>query len=154
MKRKTVVPDSTFFFLEIPIEGDLIVPPAVADELKDLNSKMRFEKYLQCGLKISEPQQESREEVKRAAKKSGDLSVLSATDIDVAALAWEREASVATDDFALSNTAQHMGVGVIPLQQRRAKKRKWKYRCSGCGRYYDEPGTCEVCGLEIKRKVK
>jgi len=153
MKRK-VVPDSTFFFTEIPLEGDLILPPAVADELKDLNSKMRFEKYREAGLMISEPSRESRDKVRQAALKSGDISVLSETDIDVVALASETEAAVATDDFALSNTAQHMGIEVIPLQQRAAKKKKWRYRCTGCGRYYSHPGICEVCGLEIKRKVK
>lgn len=153
MKIK-IVPDSTFFFTEIPLRGELIVPPAVRDELKDLNSKMRFEKYNEAGLMISEPSGESRKKSREAALKSGDLPVLSATDIDVVALAYETGAFIATDDFALSNTAQHMGLRVIPLQQRKAKRRKWRYRCSGCGRYYNEPGLCEVCGLEIKRKIK
>ena len=152
--NKKIVPDSTFFFTDLPLEGDLIVPPAVIGELKDLNSKMRFEKYRESGLAISEPGPGSIEEVKKAALKSGDIPVLSATDIDVAALAYETGAAVATDDFALSNTAQHMGIEVIPLQQKVAKKKKWRYRCTGCGRYYSEPGICEVCGLEIKRKVK
>lgn len=151
---KKIVPDSTFFFTEIPLEGELIVPPSVVDELKDLNSKMRFEKYREAGLSVSEPLRGSREEVRKAAQKSGDITVLSETDIDVAALAYETGAAVATDDFALSNTAQHMGIEVIPLQQRAASKKKWRYRCTGCGRYYSKPGTCEVCGLEIKRKVK
>ena len=153
MKRK-IVTDSTFFFTDLPLDGDLIVPSAVFEELKDLNSKMRFEKYRESGLIVTDPSRESVEMVKKAATKSGDISVLSATDIDVAALAYEIGAAVATDDFALSNTAQHMGIEVIPLQQRAAKKKKWRYRCTGCGRYYSEPGICEVCGLEIKRKVK
>ncbi len=153
MKRK-IVTDSTFFFTEIPLEGELLAPPAVCDELKDLNSKIRFDRCLDAGLRIYEPSAESRKIAREAALKSGDLPVLSATDIDVAALAYETGAAIATDDFALSNTAQHMGIEVIPLQQRAAKKKKWRYRCTGCGRYYDGPGICEVCGLEIKRKVK
>lgn len=151
---KKIVPDSTFFFLEIPLEGDLIVPPSVEVEMRDIGSKMRFERCLATGLSIVSPAEESREAVKKAAVASGDITVLSETDIDVIALAFGTGAAVATDDFALSNTAQHMGIEVVPIQQRRAKKRKWRYRCTGCGRYYDAPGTCEVCGLEIKRKIK
>lgn len=153
MSRK-IVTDSTFFFLEIPLEGDLAAPPAVIDELKDLNSKIRFDRCIEEGLLVSGPTKESREAVRKAATKSGDIGVLSDTDIDVAALALDLDAAIATDDFALSNTAQHLGIEVVPLQQRKAARRKWRYRCTGCGRYYNAPGICEVCGLEIKRKVK
>ncbi|WP_245619192.1 NOB1 family endonuclease [Methanogenium cariaci] len=85
------------------------------------------------------------------ARKSGDLTVLSETDTGILALAVELNAAVMTDDFAVQNTAQRLEIPVIPILQRRAKKRTWKYRCTGCGRFWSAPGECQICGAEILR---
>jgi UPF0271 protein len=45
-------------------------------------------------------------------------------------------------------------VQTIPINQRKAKRIHWKYRCSGCGRYFDHDGECLICGSIIKRKLK
>lgn len=90
--------------------------------------------------------------VTAAARKSGDLTVLSETDTGILALAVELNAAVMTDDFAVQNTAQRLEIPVIPpILQRRAKKRTWKYRCTGCGRFWSAPGECQICGAEILR---
>ena len=145
--------DSSFFFLDIPIAGKkFAVPPSVVGEMKDLRSKSKLDAMLEDGrLFVSEAAPATRKRVIAASKKSGDYGVISDTDCDVVALALEIGGIVVTDDFALSNTAQTLGLTVIPVQMRKAKKRQWKYRCTGCLKLCDAPGICDVCGSEIIR---
>ena len=145
--------DSSFFFLDIPIAGTkFAVPPSVVAEMKDLRSKSKLDAMLEDGrLFVSEAAPATRKRVIAASKKSGDYGVISDTDCDVVALALEIGGIVVTDDFALSNTAQTLGLTVIPVQMRKAKKRQWKYRCTGCLKLCDAPGVCDVCGSEIIR---
>ena len=145
--------DSSFFFLDIPIAGKkFAVPPSVVGEMKDLRSKSKLDAMLEDGrLFVSEAAPATRKRVIAASKKSGDYGVISDTDCDVVALALEIGGIVVTDDFALSNTAQTLGLTVIPVQMRKAKKRQWKYRCTGCLKLCDAPGVCDVCGSEIIR---
>ncbi|MBQ3719239.1 MAG: nucleotide-binding protein [Methanomicrobium sp.] len=145
--------DSSFFFLDIPIAGTkFAVPPSVVAEMKDLRSKSKLDAMLGDGrLFVSEASPATRKRVIAASKKSGDYGVISDTDCDVVALALEMGGIVVTDDFALSNTAQTLGLTVIPVQMRKAKKRQWKYRCTGCLKLCDAPGICDVCGSEIIR---
>ncbi|WOF16980.1 nucleotide-binding protein [Methanoplanus sp. FWC-SCC4] len=150
----TRILDSSFFFLDIPIDGECMIPARVEDELIDIRAKARLEAMKAKGMRVSEPSRESLERARKAALKSGDITVLSETDLDVVALALDTGGDVVSDDFAVSNTAQTLGLRVIPLQQRAARKIRWRYRCQGCGKYYSKPGTCEICGAEIKRKLK
>ena len=70
------------------------------------------------------------------------------------ALAMDLEAVLYTDDFAIQNVAIALGVRTHPINQRKARRVFWKYRCSGCGKYFDHDGECPVCGAAIKRKLK
>ena len=153
-KMPVKILDSSFFFLDIPIEGDFAIPSSVEEELKDIRAKSKLEAFKAKGLSVCEPSFQSRQKVIEAAAKSGDISVISDTDTDVIALALELKGEIMTDDFALSNTAQTMGLSVTPLRQRAAKKRRWKYRCTGCRKMHDKTGICDVCGAEIKRMFK
>jgi UPF0271 protein len=83
-----------------------------------------------------------------------DSGVISDTDRELLALALDLEAVLYTDDFAIQNVATALGVQTHPITQRKAKRVFWKYRCSGCGKYYDHDGECPVCGAAIKRKLK
>lgn len=94
------------------------------------------------------------ERVQRGMKQSGDAGVLSPNDIDLLALALETGGTVVTDDFALQNVAHHLDVPVLPIHQRRAETRTWRYRCTGCGRYGEELGSCPVCGSPMKRTIR
>jgi len=146
--------DSTVFFTDYPVDGECYTTPSVVEELVDLRSKCRFDLLEAAGLQVRAPVAEGLTRVKEAARKSGDLPVISGTDCDVLALAGELGATIFTDDFAIQNVAAGMGIGVQPLRQRAAKKIAWKYRCSGCGRYFKTDGECPVCGSNIKRKLK
>jgi len=143
--------DATAFFVERPMEGDLFTTPEVVAELVDLRAKCRYEALLATGLTVSGASAGALERARRAAEKSRDIGVLSETDLSVLALALDIGGVIYTDDFALQNAAIVLGVGTEPLQQRRAVRVRWKYRCSGCGRYADHEGECMVCGAAIRR---
>jgi len=149
--KKRVVLDASVFFVDLPIEGEVYTTPAVLDEVKTQAARMRLALLEEQGLRVHAPGPVALADVSVAARKSGDLTILSDTDTGILALAAELSAAVMTDDFAVQNTAQRMGIPVIPILQRRAKKRKWKYRCIGCGRFWSAPGECQVCGAEIRR---
>jgi len=146
--------DSPVFFLDYPAEGECYTTPSVVDELVDLKSKCRFDLFVSIGLAVQAPEKGDLVRVREAAQKTGDLPVISATDCDVLALALGLGATVFTDDFAIQNVAAALKIPVQPLRQRAAKPVAWKYRCSGCGRYYKTDGECPVCGAIIKRKLK
>ncbi len=114
--------DTSFFFYDLPIEGDLFTTHSVCDELLDIRSKGRFEKFCALGLQIVSPKNESVRLVTEAARKSGDTGVISDTDRDLLALALELDAVLYTDDFAIQNVAARLGVTVTPMHQRRAEK--------------------------------
>jgi len=146
--------DASFFFADLLVDGDLHTTHSVVAELRDLRSKSRFDILSEGGLRTSDPSALSLGRVRKAAMRTGDKPVISDTDCDILALALDLGATVYTDDFALQNIAHEIHVETLPIQQRKAKKITWKYRCRGCGRYYDHDGECEVCGAEIKRKLK
>ena len=146
--------DSGFFFSDCSITGEAYTTPSVCDELIDFRSRGKFEKCSAEGLHIVSPSAKNRERVLKAAKRSRDINIISDTDRDILALALDLEAVLYTDDFAIQNVAGVLGVQTAPIIQRRAKRIHWKYRCSGCGRYFDHDGECLICGSIIKRKLK
>jgi UPF0271 protein len=146
--------DSSFFFSDCPITGEVYTTPSVLNELVDIRSKGRFEKFSAEGLKVVSPSEGSKGMVLQAAKKTRDISIISETDCDILALALDLEGLLCTDDFAIQNVAGVLGIQTAPIIQRKAKRIHWKYRCSGCGRYFDHDGECLICGSIIKRKLK
>jgi UPF0271 protein len=146
--------DTSFFFYDLPVEGELYTTQSVVDELRDLRSKSRFDVLCSQGLTLAVPSIENIKKVKAAAQKSGDAGVISSTDCDLLALSLDLDAAVYTDDFAIGNTALALGIKTIPMLQKKPRPVRWKYRCSGCGRYFDHDGECLICGSIIKRKLK
>jgi UPF0271 protein len=146
--------DATVFFSEVPVNGSLYTTPSLIAELIDLHAKCRYEKLSAEGLQVISPSAESGDRVRAAARTTRDSPVISGTDCDLLALALDLGAAVFTDDFAIQNVASELGIAVHPLLQRPAKKVVWKYRCSGCGRYFETGGECPVCGSKIRRKLK
>ncbi len=146
--------DSSVFFSDYPVTGELYTTPSVREEIIDIRSKGIFEKFCAAGLQIVSPGIQSKENVIIAAKKTRDTSAISDTDCDLLAVALELGAVLYTDDFAIQNVAGLLGVQTISINQRKARRIHWKYRCSGCGRYFDHDGECLICGSIIKRKLK
>lgn len=146
--------DASLFFSEIRPDGELYTTPSVCDELRDIRSKGNFEKLSAAGLRVVSPGSGSLERVRAAAITTRDAGVISGTDRELLALALDLGAELYTDDFAIQNVAIVLGVQTHPIAQRKAARMFWKYRCSGCGKYYDHDGECPVCGAAIKRKLK
>ena len=150
----TLVLDASVFFSEVPVVGRAWTTPSVVEELGDLHAKCRFEALSATGLLVREPRKEDLSRVEEAAARTGDAGVLSATDREILALALELSAVLVTDDFAVQNVAHRLGIETRSIRQRPARAIRWRCRCSGCGRYWREPGDCPVCGAPIKRKLK
>lgn len=146
--------DASLFFIEYPIFDKLFTTPSVVEELVDLRSKGRYESLLVQGLRVTTPTPESTKKVFSASQRTGDVDKISETDIDVLALALDLGATIYTDDFAVQNVAHELGIMIHTIQLKQAKKRVWKYRCCGCGKYYRTSGECPICGSQIKRAIK
>jgi endoribonuclease Nob1 len=146
--------DASIFFSDMKPDGDLYTTPSVCDELRDIRSKGNFEKLSAAGLRVVSPGTGNLERVHAAAVGTRDSGVISDTDRELLALAMDLEAVLYTDDFAIQNVAIALGVKTHPINQRKARRVFWKYRCSGCGKYFDHDGECPVCGAAIKRKLK
>jgi endoribonuclease Nob1 len=146
--------DTSVFFSAFPVEPGSFTTSSVAMELADLASKCRFDLLTDQGLLVRSPDPTTVLAVREASRHSGDMPVLSETDLDLLALATELEGTIVTDDYAIQNVANHLRIPVLPIHQRPAAKRTWKYRCTGCGRYYKDIGECPVCGAIITRKRK
>lgn len=146
--------DSSAFFTAVAFEGDLFTTSSVISELRDLPSKARSDLLREAGLQVMDPDREAVSRVRENAVARGEGGALSPTDIEVLALALQLQACILSDDYALQNVARSLSIRVIPIQQKGARHIRWKFRCSGCGRYSRGPGECQVCGALIQRKLK
>lgn len=132
---------------------EIFVPILVAEEIKDKLSRIKLEVIK---AKIVEPNKNSLEEVKRVAKKTGDLEKLSGADIQVLALAKELEASIVSDDYNIQNVAKEMNLEFVPIIQKGIKKViVWKKYCSSCKKFFKfDEKHCPFCGFALKRVPK
>ena len=145
--------DASFFFAENHLEGDLWTTAEVAEEIRDHVSKMRFEVLTAEGLKIGGAGPAEVSAVKKAAEKSGDLRVLSDTDISVIAFGLATGGTVVSGDFAVQNVCRHLKVPVKSLLSKTAKKKVWKLLCSGCGAEIPAgEKDCPICGSPPKMR--
>ncbi len=104
-------------------------------------------------------------EATEIAKKTGDLVGLSETDLNLLALALEKNGRMHTDDYRLQNLCSEAGLEWSTVDTEGISQVwTWEVACSGCG---DVPearsktipsrnglGTCKICGsgLRISRK--
>jgi UPF0271 protein len=146
--------DTSAFFSGSECHGELYTTRSVVSELKDISSKIRFDLFREAGLELLDPDPHALTRAREASVSAGEQESLSETDIDVLALALQLDAVVVTDDYALQNVARHLGLVAVPLRQKGTAGLRWKYRCTGCGKYCTGPGDCPVCGAPVKRRIK
>jgi UPF0271 protein len=146
--------DASAFFSEVTYRGELYTTWSVVSELKDISSKIRYDLFREEGLEVLDPSEPYLSRAREASVHAGEQEVLSATDIDVLALATQLGASVVTDDYAIQNVARRLGVTVVPILQKKTRGIRWQFRCTGCGKYALGPGDCPVCGAPVKRRIK
>jgi len=127
--------------------------PQVRDELT-AGSVYRFDAMEGAGMRLQLPDPASVARVQQAASASGDLATLSGTDVQLLAAALELGGVLVTDDYAMQNVADGLGLETEVIARGGIDEvRVWGFQCAGCGRSFDERhDRCPVCGAELTRK--
>jgi len=145
--------DSSAFIDQYDVEGPTATVPEVQAELEG-GAGFRFEAMEGGGMRVHVPGEETVDRVRRAAKTTGDLEVLSETDVRVIAAAVELDGTLVTDDYAMQNVADELDLDVDTVSKEGiTERRDWRYQCQGCGREFDEHrDRCPICGSDLARK--
>jgi UPF0271 protein len=149
--------DASAFYAGIPFASQEknYSTSIVFDEIKHIKKNHDAIKILveTKRLEICDPEQEFTSKVLSKAKETGDLQDLSEGDISVIALCLQLGGELVTDDFAMSNTAKHLDLKVIPIMTKGISQVKdWVYFCSGCEKTFSEITLCPICGSKLSRK--
>ena len=145
--------DASAFINEYDAGDDVATVPAVGDEL-DGESSYRYDALEGSGMYIHVPEEAVVGRIERAASESGDKEELSKTDIELLAAAFELDAQLVTDDYAMQNVAERLDITVeFIAREGIAEQRDWDFQCQGCGRVFDEnKERCPICGSGLTRK--
>ncbi len=150
---KVVVDTSSFFYGFLPdSKNDYYTTESVLSEIRGRRMKQSIDLRSEF-LRVMNPKEEFLYIVKEKAKETGDDSQLSPTDIDVIALAIQISATILTNDLAIQNTSRALGLKYESFKSKNIRNIvKWKYKCEGCGRIYDEYiEECPHCGNKLKK---
>lgn len=105
-------------------------------------------------LEIEDPDSSSLSHVTNAAKKTGDVQKLSKADMSAVALAYQTNAKLVTDDFAVSNLAKNLKIDVQPVMTKGIKDvGRWVHYCAGCAKEFSGLSECPNCGNKLNRKL-
>ena len=137
------------------ISGNIWVPESVMGEIRKGKLKRNLDQISEY-VSIFSPSEEVKKIVRDAADKTGDLRVLSGTDIDVIAAGIELSGVIVSDDYAIQNVAGKMGIEYIGVEKDTIKNQiEWQFRCTGCRKIYPKfLPVCEICGHPVKRFPK
>ena len=145
--------DSSVFIRQYDVDGPTATIPRVREELNE-ESSLRFDALEGGGMAVHAPSPESVRTVESAAEQSGDGRELSETDVHLVAAAFELDATLVTDDYAMQNVASRLDVPTETVgREGIVEEREWSFQCVGCGRSFDDDKErCPVCGSELTRK--
>lgn len=147
---KVVLDTSALIYLnEFKEFDELLTVPEVIKEVKDRTSKMKLSAL---DLKIVEPRGDVIKEIKNVARETGDLEKLSKTDVKLLALAKQEGCMIISDDRSIQNVAEKIGLTYVSLFSPKISKFiVWKKYCKNCRKYFENGGTCEICGSKLIR---
>ncbi|MBP1986301.1 NOB1 family endonuclease [Halolamina salifodinae] len=145
--------DTSAFIHEYHTDDETISIPLVKEELQD-ETEYRFDAMEGAGMELHLPADETVDRVGRAATETGDAGEISDTDTRLLATAFELDATLVTDDYAMQNVAEKLGLDVqVIAREGIAEKREWTFQCAGCGREFDDNRErCPICGSDLARK--
>ncbi len=141
----------------------MLTCPGVRKELERLEKLDFLLRYPH--LEFDTPEEGDLDQVMEAARRTGDIQLLSPTDMELLALCLKHQGTLVSDDYAIQNLCSQLGLQVISLSEKGIREKfKWTLRCRGCGRFFeDEPGSvkksstgkrtprdCPVCGSLLK----
>ena len=147
--------DTTAFIEGYETDEPIATIPSVREELEVENSSAyRFDAMEGSGMHIQIPDEAAIDRVRAAARETGDFDALSETDVRLLAAAFELDGTVVTDDYAIQNVAERLGVPVeVIAREGITEQRDWLFQCAGCGREYEEDRErCPICGSDLTRK--
>ncbi len=129
-----------------PRFGDAVTVPAVVEELESSDAQLNY------GLEdvdVYSPGEEAVEEIREKAGEMGED--LSAADVQLLALALERDAVVVTDDYGVQNLASRLDIRYEPfLREGIEEEIEWMKVCEDCGEEVDGE-RCPVCGGDTRK---
>jgi len=133
-------------------DGELYTTPEAVTEVRRLGSSPQLDAVLATKVRVLTPSKESLELVDEEARRTGDIARLSLTDRGLLALARDLGATILTDDYSIQNVAARLGIPYERVLERGIREVvQWRYRCTGCGRFFDEPmKECPVCGSRVR----
>jgi UPF0271 protein len=145
------------------IDGNHYITPRVMSELLVKKTRTVTDLSVSSGrLKVRAPKEEFKDLVKNRASSTGDLSVLSETDLEVVALALELKdegarPTVISDDYSLQNLCTLLSINFRPMMTKGISQEFWWFLyCPACGATYEQSlksTICQVCGHALRRKV-
>ncbi|MEM0127494.1 MAG: hypothetical protein QXO03_00200 [Thermoplasmatales archaeon] len=153
---KIVVDTSSFFNGFLPDgSNEYFTTRSVLEEIKGKGMRRSIEMRANF-LEVVEPTEASKSLVSEKATETGDISELSSTDIDVLALAVDKNATLITNDLAIQNVCRLIGLRYDSFKSKNIKNEiEWGYRCVGCGRKFSiRVKECPYCGSEIRKYPK
>ncbi|MEM2214501.1 MAG: hypothetical protein QXD66_06455 [Candidatus Nezhaarchaeales archaeon] len=135
--------------------------PEVIDEIKTIRHKVCVEVLLDLKvLNVINPDRSFIDKVLEIARRSGDISSLSRTDLKVLALALQLHEQgldplLMTDDYTVQNLASRLNLRWRNVKIDAIKRRiRWRYLCTACGEEYSKYlEECRVCGHRLRREV-
>jgi len=163
LNEKIHVLDSTAFFAGIPFQGEgkYYTTYQVLDEVRGRGVGAQL---IHSRVQVTEPSKEATQRVSEAAAKTGDLKSLSAADKSILAVSLDLLSSrrdegvvLVTDDFAVRNVAEVVGINLSETHIRGEWKNiTWMTYCKGCGKEYSDAKkqVCDVCGTKLSRKPR
>lgn len=162
-KRGTLVLDTSSVINGYVSRGadDHYTVPEVVEEAKSLVAASTIQVSVDLGhLQVWEASEESIRKVSDKLREVG--GELSKTDIRVIALARDLclaargDPVIVTDDYALQNLADLMGLRFNSFATRGIKRvYKWRKECPGCGRRSGSRAeVCPVCGTRLRRVIE
>ena len=98
--------------------------PSIVSEIRDKTARMRFETTLKPFLSLRNPIPPSIKLVEDFARKTGDLVVLSKTDVEILALAYELECERNGSDRRLRKTPGQKHMDVSPPKRHKSRLRE------------------------------
>jgi UPF0271 protein len=146
--------DTSAFIHRYSCSEQTVSTAAVRTELTG-RASYRFDADVAGGMRLHSPSTASVERVRAAAADSGDAAVLSETDIGLVATAFELEAALVTDDYAMQNVADRLHLQTHQIAREGiSTTRIWRFQCQGCGRTFDASAErCPICGAAVTRKA-
>lgn len=150
--------DASAFYAGVPFGSPIesYTTPKVYDEIKHIKKNHDALGLLleTKRLILLDPDKMHTDEVIKISKKTGDYNELSKEDISAIALCRQLNSELITDDFAVSNVAQNLGLKVSSIMTSGIQHvGSWVYYCPGCHKNFSKYTECPICGNQLRKKL-